>query len=101
MLKKEYNLSKHFLHTDYTTGLTKKDVIKAIEILNNQFNYRDCRFSEEELRLLQGALFLCEEKQIFNQEQTYLKSMDLRNKIKILLKEKDSTDDYKHFGRVL
>lgn len=97
----ECGLSEHFLHTDYTTGLTKKDVVKAIEILNNQFNYKDCRFSEEELRLLQGALFLCEEKQLYNQEQTYLKSMDLRNKIKILLKEKDSTDDYNHFGRVL
>lgn len=97
----ECGLSEHFLHTDFTTGLTKKDVIKAIEILNNQFPYKDCRFSEEELRLLQGALFLCENKQSYNQEQTYLKSMDLRNKIKILLKEKDSTDDYNHFGRAL
>ena len=42
----ECGLSEHFLHTDFTTGLTKKDVIKAIEILNNQFHYKDCRFSE-------------------------------------------------------
>jgi len=41
---KECGLSKHYIQTDYTTGLTKDDVMKAIKILNDEFdnvNYKD------------------------------------------------------------
>ena len=96
----EHNLSKHFVHTDYTTGITKKDVEKAIKILNGEFDYIQCEFSQEELRLLQGALFLCEEKQNYNLEETYLQSMDLRNKLNRILKNKNQ-ENKGHFGKPL
>lgn len=94
----EYNLSKHFVHTNYVTGITKKDVEKAIKILNGEFDYIQCEFSQEELRLMQGALLLCEDKQNYNLEQTYLQSMDLRNKLKGILKIKQQ-ENKEHFGK--
>lgn len=102
----ECNLSKHLVHTDFTNGLTKDGVEKAIKILNNEFDYIPCEFSKEELLLIQGALHLCEEKQLFTLEETYLKSMDLYNKIKLILSrnkdvEINDNEDNDHFGRPL
>ena len=42
-------LKEHYIQTDYTTGLTKADVMKAIKILNDEFdnvNYKD-NFNEK------------------------------------------------------
>ena len=102
----ECNLSKHLVHTDFTNGLTKGGVEKAIKILNNEFDYIPCEFSKEELLLIQGALHLCEEKQIFTLEETYLKSMDLYNKIKLILRRNkdvgtNDNESNEHFGRPL
>ena len=96
----EYNLSKHFVRTDYTTGIIKKDVERAIKILNGEFDYIQCEFSQEELRLMQGALLLCENKQNYNLEETYLQSMDLRSKLSKILKTKNQ-ENKEHFGKPL
>lgn len=102
----ECNLSKHLVHTDFTNGLTKDGVEKAIKILNNEFDYIPCEFSIDELLLIQGALHLCKEKQLFTLEETYLKSMDLYNKVKLIIsrnKDDGINDDENnnHFGRPL
>ena len=96
----EHNLSKHFVHTDYTTGLTKKDVEKAIKILNGEFDYIQCEFSIEELNAIKGALFLCEDKESYIHDETYLQSRDIRNKINIILKNKNQ-ENKGHFGKPL
>ena len=100
----ECNLSKHLVHTESKDGLTKNDVEKAIKILNNDFDYIACEFSRDELLLMQGALRLCEEKQLFTLEETYLKSMDLGHKIKLILNKdelKNDNENKEHFGRPL
>ena len=61
----ECGLSEHLVHTEFTEGLTKEDVIKAIQILNGEFNYITCRFSKDELRFIQGTLGMCEVKKIY------------------------------------
>lgn len=59
-------------------------------------------FSKESIGLQpSSSSILCEEKQSYNQEATYIKSMDLRHKLKNLIKEEDKTGSHGHFGRGL